>query len=56
MDDETARNFRGLTPGQQARAARAYAEAGGGQAGAEAGLGEINIEINRQGGWDSEVG
>ena len=56
LDDSQMRTFNSMTPAQQQAAARAFNQAGGGQAGAEAALGEINLEINKSGGWDSQVG
>jgi hypothetical protein len=56
LDDSQMRTFNAMTPAQQQAAARAFNQAGGGQAGAEAALGEINLGINTAGGWESQVG
>ena len=54
VDDEARRAMRNMSAAQIER--EIYGRDAEAQAAAEAGLGERNIEINRQGGWDSEVG
>ena len=54
LDDESRRAMRNMSAAQIER--EIYGRDAEAQAAAEAGLGETNIEINRQGGWDSEVG